>query len=113
MWRFRAGKILFFEDVHCAPYEIDCMLAHLLAAGKIQGCAGIVIGEHADCAPKGPGNTLGLEQVFDDLIRPLGIPTLYHLPIGHGRSLATLPLGARARLDATGQRLRILESGVC
>ena len=107
-----AGKIFFFEDVHCAPYDIDRMLSQLLAAGKIQHCAGIVIGEHADCAPKGPGNSLGLEQVFDDLIRPLGIPTLYHLPIGHGESIATLPLGVHARLDATGKRLHILESGV-
>lgn len=106
------GKLFFFEDVHCAPYEIDRMLSQLLAAGKLQECAGIIIGEHADCGQKAPVNTLGLEQVFDDLIRPLGIPTLYHLPLGHGRHLATLPLGVRARLDATVQTLRILEPGV-
>ena len=84
----------------------------LMAAGKLQECAGIVIGEHADCRPHNPGNTLGLEQVFDDLIRPLGIPTLYHLPIGHGEHLATLPIGVRARLDATAKTLHILEPGV-
>lgn len=106
-------KIFFFEDVHCAPYEIDRMLAQLLGAGHLQQCAGIVIGEHADCTPKGTMNTLGLEEVFDDLIRPLGIPTLYHLPIGHGRHLATLPIGARVRLDATNKALRVLEAGVC
>ena len=59
-----------------------------------------------------PGMTLGLEQVFSDLIEPLGIPTLYHLPIGHGEHLATLPIGARARLDATNRTLRILEHAV-
>lgn len=106
------GKIVFFEDVHCAPYEVDRLLAQLIAAGRLDHCAGLIIGEHADCAPKNPGATLGLEQVFDDLIRPLGIPTLYHLPIGHGRHLATLPLGVRAQLDAGGKRLRIRESGV-
>ncbi len=106
------GRIFCFEDVHVEPYEIDRMLSQLLAAGKIQECAGIVIGEHADSAPKTPINTLGLEQVFDDLLRPLGIPTLYHLPIGHGTHLATLPLGVRARLDATGKTLRVLEPGV-
>ena len=107
------GKLFVFEDVHCAPYEIDRMLSQLIAAGALQECAGILIGEHADCAPKGPGNSLGLEQVFDDLIRPLGIPTLYHLPIGHGQHQATLPLGVQARLDATNKTLRILEPGVC
>jgi muramoyltetrapeptide carboxypeptidase len=105
-------KIFFFEDVNEEPYAIDRMLSQLLAAGQLQRCAGIVIGEHADCGPKGPGNSLGLEQVFDDLIRPLGIPTLYHLPIGHGKQIATLPIGVRARLDAGERSLRVLEPGV-
>jgi muramoyltetrapeptide carboxypeptidase len=106
------GKILFFENVHRQPYEVDRMLAQLLAAGKLQECAGIVIGEHTDCEPKGNTPTLSLEEVFDDLIRPLGIPTLYHLPIGHGRHIATLPIGAHVQLDATAGRLQILEAGV-
>lgn len=104
------GKIFFFEDVHVEPYEVDRMLSQLIAAGKIQECAGIVVGEHTDMPLK--GNTLSLEQVLDELIVPLGIPTLYHLPIGHGTHLATLPLGVQARLDATEKRLSILEPGV-
>lgn len=106
------GKLFFFEDVHEEPYGIDRLLTHLLAAGKIQECAGIIIGEHANCRQRTPTNTLGLGQVFDDLIRPLGIPTLYNLPIGHGKHQATLPLGVRARLDATARTLRVLEAGV-
>ena len=106
------GKIFFFENVRRAPVEVDRMIAQLLMAGKLQECAGIVIGEHMDCAPKNPGPTLSLEEVFDDLIRPLGIPTIYHLPIGHGRHIATLPIGAQARLDATNKTLTILEPGV-
>ncbi|MDP9381268.1 MAG: LD-carboxypeptidase [Chloroflexota bacterium] len=105
------GRILFFEDVHEEPYRVDRMLSQLLAAGVLQKCAGIVIGEHVACAPT-TGNSLGLEQVFEDLIRPLGIPTLYHLPVGHGRGLATLPLGIRARLDATNRQLRTVGPGV-
>ena len=106
------GKLFFFEDVHEEPYGIDRVLTHLLAAGKLQECAGIVIGEHADCRQRTPTNTIGLGDVFNDLIRPLGVPTIYHLPIGHGKHQATLPLGVRARLDATNQTLRILEPGV-
>lgn len=105
------GKILFFEDVHVPPFSIDRSLSQLIAAGKLQECAGIVIGEHIDCAPKN-APSLSLEQVFDDLVRPLGIPTLYHLPIGHGAHLATLPIGVQARLDATNRTLSILEPGV-
>ena len=106
------GKLFFFEDVNEEPYAIDRMLTHLLAAGKLQECAGIIIGELAHCQQRNPTNTLHLGEIFDDLIRPLGIPTLYNLPIGHGKHIATLPLGVRAQLDATAQTLRIVEAGV-
>ena len=81
-------------------------------AGSLSKCAGIVIGEHVDCDPRAPAKSLHLEQVFDDLLRPLDVPVLYGLPIGHGRDLATLPLGAHAELDASAQQLRFQESGV-
>ena len=106
------GKLFFFEDVGEEPYAIDRMLTHLIAAGKIQECAAIIIGELADCKQRNPTNTLHLGEIFDDLIRPLGIPALYNLPIGHGKHIATLPLGVRARLDATAQTLQIIEAGV-
>ena len=106
------GKLFFFEDVGEEPYAIDKMLTHLIAAGKLQACAGIIIGELADCKQRNPTNTLHLGEIFDDLIRPLGIPTLYNLPIGHGKHIATLPLGVRARLDATAHTLQIIEAGV-
>lgn len=103
--------IFFFEDVNEPPYSIDRMLMQLLQAGKLQSCAGIVVGEHAGCEPRG-GNSLSLEQVFADLLVPLGVPLIYGLPIGHGRHHATLPLGVRAALDAGAGTLRILEPGV-
>jgi len=106
------GRIVFFEDIGEDPYRIERLLSQMVASGRLEGCAGIVIGEHANCGPREPGPTIGLEQVFRDLVLPLGVPTLYHLPIGHGRQLATLPLGARARLDADAGTLTVLEAGV-
>ncbi|HEY6538689.1 MAG TPA: LD-carboxypeptidase [Candidatus Dormibacteraeota bacterium] len=106
------GKLLCFEDVDEEPYEIERYLSQLLLGGGLRECAGIVIGEHANCGPRRPGPTLGLERVFQDLLAPLGVPTIYHLPIGHGQHIATLPLGVRARLDADAKTLTILESAV-
>ncbi len=107
-WR---GKIVFLEDVHEEPYAIDRYLVQLLRAGKLDGVAGIVVGEHAGVRPREyqPAfpSTLSLEDVIDELIRPLGVPTIYNLPLGHGKHLATLPLGARARLDADAGRLEV------
>lgn len=104
------GKIFFWEDVNLEPYEIDRALSQLIAAGQLQGCAGIVIGELARVGTE--KMSLSLDQVFDDLIRPLGIPTLYRLPFGHGKHHAAMPIGCRARLDATAKTLHILEPSV-
>jgi muramoyltetrapeptide carboxypeptidase len=35
------------------------------------------------------------------------VPVLYRLPIGHGKHLATLPLGVPATLDADARTLVI------
>jgi muramoyltetrapeptide carboxypeptidase len=112
-WR---GKVVFLEDVNEEPYQIDASLTQLRRAGAFEGVAGLVVGEHAGCAPRDykPAfpSTLSLEDLIDELIRPLGVPTIYNLPLGHGQHLATLPLGVRVRLDADAGRLEILESGV-
>ncbi len=34
------------------------------------------------------------------------------MPFGHGKHMATIPLGARARLDADGKYLELIEPGV-
>lgn len=106
------GRILFFEDTNEPPYRIDRMLSQLLAAGQLQRCAGIVVGEHVACDPRDPATSLTLDEVVADLLVPLGVPLLAGLPLGHGRHLATVPLGRPALLDADAGRLRILDPGV-
>jgi muramoyltetrapeptide carboxypeptidase len=104
-------RICFFEDVSEVPPTIDRYLSQLLAAGCFEGCRGILIGEHTDTAATG-GSSLGLEQVFADLLKPLGVPCCHFLPIGHGKHLATLPIGAQVRLDADRGVLDVLEPAV-
>ena len=109
-WR---GKIVFLEDVDEEPYKIDGSLTQLLRAGKFDGVAGVVIAEHVGAKPRDyrPAfpSTLSLEDVIDELIRPLGVPTIYNLPLGHGELTFTLPIGVRARLDADAKRFEVLE----
>lgn len=109
-WR---GKIVFLEDVNEEPYKLDASLTQLARAGKFDGVAGLVLSEFAGCGPRAhePAfpSTLSVEDLLDELIRPLGIPAIYNLPLGHGKHLATLPLGVRARLDADAGRLEVLD----
>lgn len=106
--------ILFLEDVHVEPWHLDHLITQLRNAGLLQDARGIVIGQCADSEPKGsfPSGSLALEEILQELLGPLGIPVLYGLPIGHGKHLATLPIGARARLDADRKTLEVLEASV-
>jgi muramoyltetrapeptide carboxypeptidase len=47
--------------------------------------------------------------VLEEHLEPLGVPVLYKLPLGHGKHLATLPLGVTATLDADARTLTIDE----
>jgi muramoyltetrapeptide carboxypeptidase LdcA involved in peptidoglycan recycling len=48
-------------------------------------------------APPDAGWTL--DEVFVDLLGPLGIPVLSGLPVGHGVRNFALPFGTRARFE--------------
>jgi muramoyltetrapeptide carboxypeptidase len=86
-----AGRIAFLEDVGEAPYRIDRMLTQLLLAGWFEDVAGIVLGTWTDCGDVG--------AVLTDRLRPLGVPILAGVPVGHGARQLTLRLGAPALLD--------------
>ena len=105
------GSILFFEDYDWAPYCIDGALTQLGHAGKLASVAGVVVGEMEKCdwreeRPEWP-RTKSLEDVLEEHLEPLGVPVLYHLPLGHGKHLAALPLGVTATLDADRRTLAI------
>jgi len=110
------GTILLFEEVHEPPYVIDVHLSQMTMAGKLAGIAGVVVGELKDCdwseaRPEAP-RTRSIEDVLERHLAPLGVPVLYKLPLGHGKHLATIPLGVMATLDADGGTLTIDQPGV-
>ncbi len=107
------GCILFFEDVDLPPYQLEGMLWQLRVAGKLDRLAGVVIGEMFKCdwredRPEAP-RTRSLEDVLEAHLAPLGVPVLYKLPLGHGKHIATIPLGVGATLDADARTLTIEE----
>lgn len=109
-------KILFLEDVDAEPWIFDGSLSHLRNAGVFEGVRGVIIGECANCVPYDhkPGflSDTHILEVIDYYLRPLGVPVMYGLPMGHTDDIATLPLGVRVRLDADNKAFTVLESGV-
>jgi muramoyltetrapeptide carboxypeptidase len=107
------GCILFFEDVDLPAWHLDGFLLQLTHAGKLDGVAGVVVGELERCdwreeRPEWP-RTKSVDDVLEERLEPLGVPVLYRLPLGHGTHLATLPLGVEATLDADARVLTIDE----
>jgi len=107
------GSILLLEDRGVKPYHLDRMLLHLKQAGKFKGVRGILLGDFPDCDPPA-GSTVTISDVCKRFLGPLRIPAVYGAPFGHtSRPMLTLPLGVRARLQASGEgRLHILEPAV-
>jgi muramoyltetrapeptide carboxypeptidase len=107
------GRILFFEDLHTPPWQVDSELTHLRNAGKLDGLAGVAIGEMFECEewrfPEPWIRSRSMEDVFERHFAPMGIPVLFNLPLGHGKHLATIPLGVTATVDADARTLTIDE----
>ncbi|HUK95488.1 MAG TPA: LD-carboxypeptidase [Gaiellaceae bacterium] len=110
------GAIFFFEDYKAPPHYVDGMLTQLRQAGKLDGVAGVVVGEMKDCdwgdlRPASDwARSRSLEDVLEEHLEPLGVPVLFGQPLGHGKHLAALPLGVRYTLDADSRSLTVDES---
>jgi muramoyltetrapeptide carboxypeptidase len=55
---------------------------------------------------------VSIEDIFEEHIEPLGVPTLYGFPLGHGKYQWSCPLGVTARLDADERTLEFVESAL-
>jgi muramoyltetrapeptide carboxypeptidase len=110
------GCVLMVEDLFTETYLVDTALNHLIRAGKLDGVAGFVFGTNVDLkpltVPEAAESMLSIEEVLDELIAPLGIPAIANVPVGHGKHMATMPLGAKVRIDGDGKTFEVLESAV-
>ncbi len=107
------GAILFMEDIHESPAQIERFLTQFHLAGKLQSAAGFILGSlRWDPDEEERARFLSFEQVVADLLIPLGKPCLMGWPSGHLPSPLTLPLGVQVCLDAGERRLTILEPAV-
>ncbi|MCC6547482.1 LD-carboxypeptidase [Candidatus Sumerlaeota bacterium] len=104
------GKILFLEDVHEEPYRLDRMLSTLRLAGKLDKCAGVVLGRFADCNAEEPKRSFTIDEVLDQYFKGRPYPVISRFPVGHVEENVPIPEGAMARIDGNKGTLTILEA---
>ena len=97
------GCVLMIEDLFTETYLVDTAINHLIRAGKLDNVKGFVFGTNVDLkpltVPEEAASMFSIEEILDELIGPLGIPAIANVPVGHGRHMATMPLGANVRVD--------------
>ncbi len=110
------GCVVMVEDLNTDVYLVDTALNQLIRAGKLDGAAGFVFGTDVNLKsqtiPEFTESTLSIEEMLDELIAPLGIPAIANVPVGHGKHMATMPLGAKVRIDGDAKSLEVIEAAV-
>jgi muramoyltetrapeptide carboxypeptidase len=91
------GAILLVEAAGPWLGEIDRQLTMLGNAGHLRGIKGVAVGQFTRFEPHGNWTII---DVLRDHLNRWDVPILGGLPIGHGKSPQTVPIGTKAVLDA-------------
>ena len=106
------GSILFLEDVGEAIYRVDRMMTQLKLSGVLDQVSGIVFGHFTDVEPNPGLGNFALMDILRQHCEPLGVPCYFGAMIGHVEQQSTVPVGARAMLNASLGTLELLEPAV-
>ncbi len=105
-----SNSILFLEDVGEDVYRLDRMITQLKLAGILDTINGFIFGKCTNC--DAGSNSLTLEEMFNDHIKPLQIPAFSGAMISHESKNVTIPVGLRAHMDSDSKQFRILSKAV-
>ena len=106
------GAILFLEEVGEPAYRVDRLLSQLRLAGVLRSVAGVALGGFTETPDEDRDDLPPVAEVLRDRLDDLGVPVAAGFPFGHVDDNWTLPVGARARLDADAGTLEIVEGAV-
>ena len=108
-WQATArGRILLLEDIGEPAYRVDRMLIQLERSGVLDGALGLAVGRFTASAD----DEHPIVDVIAEFAERLRLPAVVDLPFGHVEHNWTLPVSARALLDADAATLAISESAV-
>lgn len=103
------GHLFFIEDWHERYYSLDRQFTQLKLAGLLDGIQGLILCDFSEIDPE---PDYDVTELLRRLSKDLQVPTGYGFAVGHGEVTATLPIGIRARWNATEGNLTLLESPV-
>jgi muramoyltetrapeptide carboxypeptidase len=110
-WLDLHGALLVLETSEEVPppHQVDAYLAELADAAVFEQITGLVVAR-----PYGYDHdqALRLWSMVADRTDAWGLPVLGNVECGHADPMLTLPMGVRARVDATAKSFETLESAL-
>lgn len=100
------NKILVLEETHEPTNTVYRYLNHLELAGKLEACAGIIMGECTGCLE---AYGVSYQELIEDVIVPLGKPLMTNVTTAHGVYKTALPIGAVVNLNTEANQLIVVE----
>lgn len=105
------GSILVVEDIAEPVYKVERVFHRLRLAGRLDGLAGLVVGQFTDYRVDANGETM--EQMISRMVAPYTFPVAFNAPIGHVDGNLPFVEGCRAKLDVSSTEVVIRTASVC
>lgn len=95
--------ILVIEDVNEHPFRVERMLLQLLHSGVLTQQKVIITGSFTGSALSEYDAGYDFNSVWSLIEQLSGVPVVSGLDFGHGQDTVTLPLGAQAQIQVSGE----------
>ncbi|MDL2409316.1 LD-carboxypeptidase [Rhizobium calliandrae] len=102
------GAILLLEAVNMSRGQVDRQLTMLRKAGHLSGLAGVAVGQFTRFEFD---RRFSVIDILREHLDALDVPVLGGLPLGHGHSPLSVPVGAVAVMDAKAGTLIVRRGG--
>ncbi len=106
------GKVLFLEETGVQPYALDRLMIQMRDAGKLDGVAGVALGQFVNCESERYPDVSACDAVCRVLRDCVDGPIVLDLPFGHVADHLALGIGIEVELDGGQGSLAHLESVV-
>ncbi len=93
------GKILFIEEVGEQLYHLDRMMQNLKLSGKLEGLAGLVVGQLTEMNDKSVPFGMSANEIIFDAIQHYDYPVIFDFPAGHTAINEPLMMGAHTHIQ--------------
>ncbi len=106
------NKIVFFCERNERNDIMERWLTSLHLAGYLKRIAGIAFGEFPDCGTKDSLSMKSYQDIFSERMVEHKIPSTFNMPIGDSSLCRVMPIGIKAKLDATNGKIEFTESAL-